>query len=117
MGLWSAGNNYLDRTAPWTALKTDRERAAGALRTAVNLVRIFSVLAWPVIPASCEKVFRSLRLVPSEQGWIAGNLLAEMQALKPGRPFDMSEPLFRKIVDAEIAEWTERFGGRSATEA
>ena len=36
--LWVLGNEYLQEAAPWTAIKTDPERAAVIVRTALNLV-------------------------------------------------------------------------------
>ena len=38
--LWVLGNQYLTEAAPWTAIKTDRDRAAVAVRYGLNLVAL-----------------------------------------------------------------------------
>ena len=43
--LWVLGNEYLQEAAPWTAIKTDPERAAVIVRTALNLVALFARVA------------------------------------------------------------------------
>jgi len=48
--LWVLGNEYLQEAAPWTAIKTDPERAAVVVRTALNLVDLFARVSAPVIP-------------------------------------------------------------------
>jgi methionyl-tRNA synthetase len=108
--IWAQGNVYLERTAPWTAIRKDREQAACTLRTAINLIRIFAILAAPVIPASSTHVLAGLEL-PAATTWIAGDTAAELQRLGPGHPFTVPAPLFRKITDEDIAAWTARFGG------
>ncbi|MCA3751157.1 MAG: methionine--tRNA ligase, partial [Phenylobacterium sp.] len=38
--LWVLGNQYLTEAAPWTAVKTDRDRAAVSVRMGLNLVAL-----------------------------------------------------------------------------
>ena len=38
--IWVLGNEYLTETAPWTAFKTDRDRAAVIVRTGINFVAL-----------------------------------------------------------------------------
>jgi methionyl-tRNA synthetase len=111
---WSVGNNYLAREAPWTALKVDRDRAACVLRTAINLIRIYAAMAWPVIPFTSERLFSCLGLADDESQWIAGDVQRELVQLRPGRTFTVPAVLFRKITDDDVAAWTARFGGREA---
>lgn len=40
--LWVVGNEYLQEAAPWTAIKTDRDRAAVIVRTALNLAALYA---------------------------------------------------------------------------
>src|SRR5690606_32156614 len=49
---WVLGNEYLQVAAPWTAFKTDVDRAAVGVRTGLNLVALFARLAAPVMPFS-----------------------------------------------------------------
>lgn len=109
--IWVMGNEYLTETAPWTMIKTDPDAAAGSLRIAINLIRIFAVLAKPVIPQTAEKIMTALGLELAVEGWIDGDMSAELQTLTAGHGFDVPEVLFRKLTDDEVAGWEERFGG------
>jgi methionyl-tRNA synthetase len=109
--IWAIGNAYLDRVAPWQSIKTDRDAAAVAMRTAINLIRIFAVLAGPIIPAATAVVLAALGRDADAGGWVSSDLGAELAALPPGRGFEVPEVLFRKITDEEVAAWTARFGG------
>jgi len=40
----------------------------------------------------------------------------ELSRLEPCRPVRAPEVLFRKIDDAQVAEWTAQFGGADAPE-
>ncbi len=49
--LWVLGNEYLTEAAPWTLIKTDKDKAAQAVRIGINLIHFFAHAAWPFIPA------------------------------------------------------------------
>ncbi len=106
--LWVLGNQYLTEAAPWTAVKTDRDRAAVAVRTGLNLVALFARVSEPFIPFAAEAIAAGVgERVPGV--WpTAENAL---NLLPPGRSVKAPEVLFRKVEDAQVAEWAERFGG------
>ncbi len=54
------GNEYLQSAAPWTAIKTDPERAQAIVRLAMNLIRLYAVLSRPFIPDAAETMMTSL---------------------------------------------------------
>ena len=58
--IWKLANAYLSEAAPWTAIKTDRTRAATIVHTSLNLVRIAALAAWPFIPFAAEEVLDCL---------------------------------------------------------
>ncbi|HTE79140.1 MAG TPA: methionine--tRNA ligase [Reyranella sp.] len=58
--IWKLGNAYLSEAAPWTAIKTDRTRAATIVHTGLNLVRIAALVAWPFIPFAAKAVLDCL---------------------------------------------------------
>src|SRR5690606_11625354 len=58
--VWVLGNEYLQEAAPWTAFKTDVDRAAVGVRTGLNLVALFARLAAPVMPFSAERIAASV---------------------------------------------------------
>lgn len=111
--LWVLGNQYLTEAAPWTAIKTDRDRAAVVVRTGLNLVALFARVSEPFIPFAAEKIARAVG-EPHPGRWPDARDAALLQVLEPGRGISVPDVLFRKIEDAQIAEWSERFGGAEA---
>jgi methionyl-tRNA synthetase len=111
--IWVAGNEYLTRAAPWTHVKTDRDRAAAAVRMGLNLVHIFGHLASPVIPASARKIHEAIQPAPAIIPWPAGPMAEELDQLDAGQPIAPPDVLFAKITDEQVAEWTGRFQGTS----
>ena len=105
------GNEYLQEAAPWTALKTDRDRAAVGVRTGLNLVALFARLAAPILPFTAPKIAASVGV--DDLSWPAPD--AELlDALPAGQAVAAQGVLFAKIEDAQVAEWSERFGGAEA---
>jgi len=108
--LWVAGNEYLQEAAPWTAIRGDPNRAALIVRTALNLAGLFARVSSPVIPFAAETVLRALG-EPYPPTWPAGPAAVELARLAAGRKIETPPVLFKKIEDAEVAEWTKRFAG------
>ena len=112
--LWTAGNQYLDRTAPWN--DDDPQRVACVLRTAINLARIEAIVSRAFVPFAAARLLRDLGVGNDELGW-PGAAAEELRVLEPGRPFTVGEPLFPRIGDRStlttwIGEMEARFGGR-----
>ena len=114
--LWTLGNVYVDRAAPWTAIKTDRDRAAVILRVAINLARLYAIVGAPIIPASCARLRANLGVEIGEACW-PKDAAAELNALPAGHRFEVPPPLFKKITPEEVAELSRRYGGEEAAEA
>jgi methionyl-tRNA synthetase len=108
--LWVLGNQYLTEAAPWTAIKTDPDRAAMVVRTGLNLVALFAKVSEPFIPFAAEKIALAIgEDYPAR--WPDAQGAALLRILEPGRKVAAPEVLFRKVEDGQIAEWSERFGG------
>jgi len=60
-------NVYVDRAAPWTAIKTDKDRAAAVLRAAINLARLYAIVGSPIIPDTCARLRASLGVEIGEE--------------------------------------------------
>jgi methionyl-tRNA synthetase len=112
--IWVAGNEYLTRAAPWTAIKTDRPRAAAGVRMGLNLVHLFGHLSWPVIPTVAQKIHDAIQAAPAIIPWPGEPMAEFLDQLEAGQTIQAPEVLFAKITDEQIAEWTERFGGDAA---
>jgi methionyl-tRNA synthetase len=108
--LWVLGNQYLQEAAPWTAIKTDRDRAAVIVRTGLNLVALFARISAPVLPFTAEIIAEAVGQ-PYPGTWPSSIGEAELTHLPPGRPVKAPPVLFAKLDDALIAGWAERFGG------
>ncbi|HEX3484875.1 MAG TPA: methionine--tRNA ligase [Micropepsaceae bacterium] len=109
--IWVLGNEYLTKAAPWTAIKTDRERAAASVRMGLNLVHLFGHLSWPLIPESARKIHQAVMAAPDLIPWPDEPMAEFLDGLTPGQPIHPPEVLFAKITDEQIAAWELRFGG------
>lgn len=49
-------NKYIDTMAPWVLAKKDRTRLESVLYHIIESLKVVSVLIWPVMPASAEKM-------------------------------------------------------------
>ncbi|WP_405487162.1 methionine--tRNA ligase [Streptomyces sp. NBC_00096] len=109
--LWSAGNSYLEEKAPWLEIKTDPEGAALTLRTAMNLIHLYSVVSEPFIPASARAMRSAFTLADDTAAWITPEQAAALDAVPAGTPFTVPPVLFAKITEEDLESYRERFGG------
>ncbi|HEX6664609.1 MAG TPA: methionine--tRNA ligase [Gaiellaceae bacterium] len=129
MRLSSVGNQYVDREAPWAAIKADRPRAATILYVALRLVDSLKVIFTPFLPFSSQKLhhllgydgwlagpleFREIEEADGEKhtiltgdysGWVGRWLPSE---LPPGQKLREPEPLFRKLDPGIVEEELRR---------
>ena len=103
MALAGALNRYLDEAAPWKTLKTDPERAATSLWTALQVVSSLRVLSAPFLPFSAEQLHGYL----GDEGSVHALPWAP-QELPAGRALPAPSPLFRKLDDEELAGLVNR---------
>ena len=106
--IWVLGNEYLQAAAPWSVVKTDPDRAQAMVRLALNLIRIYAVLSRPFIPDAAEAMM--VAMGSDDWSW-PEDVSAALQVLPAGQSYSVPENLFRKITDAERAEWQQRFSG------
>ena len=88
--------------------KTDPERAGAVIRFALNLARLYGLLAQPFVPDAGDKILNALGV--EARDW-PGDIAAEMQSLTPGMAFSVPENLFAKITDDAREEMAARFAG------
>ncbi len=123
-------NRYLDQTAPWKAIKTDRPAAARAVYTALRCIDNLSVLLAPFLPHTSEKLhsffayetplFGKQATQQVSDGLGTHNVLRydpdgasgrwEPSKLRPGSPLIEPQPLFKKLDASIIAEERARLG-------
>ena len=81
------------------------------MRTGLNLVALFARLAAPILPFSAEKIAASVGSIDLSWPRADEDLLS---ILPLGQAVAAQGVLFAKIEDAQVAEWSERFGGAEA---
>ncbi len=106
--IWVAGNEYLQSTAPWTAFKTDPDRAAAIIRLSLNLIRLYSVLSAPFIPDAAARMLSAMNTLDTR--W-PDDVPAALTALPPGHEFSVPDVMFQKITDEQREDWQARFAG------
>lgn len=109
--MWVLGNEYLTHAAPWKVIKEDPEQAAMIVRTGMQLIRLFAVLSWPVIPSTSLRVLAALGETDEIPAWPSGSAADDLQALAAGTPLGDLGILFRKILPEEQEALEREFGG------
>ncbi len=89
-------NAYLNRSEPWKLVKTDREKCAGKLYTAMRLLQYLTVMIYPYIPEAAEKCLKIMGYDGSMQN--AYRKLNEESNFKP----EVAEVPFRKLEISDI---------------
>ncbi len=107
--LWAVGNQYIDERAPWKLIKEKREEAAQVTRTCINLIRFYALVCYPIIPFSSVKIFEALHLSNTDRMTKISESV-NFNALHPGHPIELIPPLFKKLEEKEIQEFSVKFG-------
>ncbi len=98
-------NGYLNATAPWSAIKEDRQAAARSLHTALCAVNALKVALAPVLPFTSARLHADLGFEGSleDTGW-------SFVPVPPGQRLREPEPLFKKLDPAVVEEEEARIG-------
>ena len=109
--IWDVANAYVAEQAPWSLVKTDPERAATVVASAVGLVRLAAVASHVFVPGLSTRVLALL----GEEGdpsWpvTAADGLRLVEGLRVTRP----SPLVAKLDDAWVEQQVARFSGADA---
>lgn len=105
MGLARDANRYLDGQAPWRQAREDREAAARTLHTALYAISGLSVMTWPILPFSSERLREMLGFAGSVEqgGWT-------IERPQPGTPIPPPATLFTKLDDSVAEEQSAKLG-------
>lgn len=107
MDIARASNRFLTISEPWKIIKTDRDAAARTMALSLNLCHALSLLLYPVIPETCQRIHDMLGFEGEiEEERSSGNSLfsaIRSPQLKMGHAIGKtSEILFAKIEDSAI---------------
>lgn len=103
MDMARAGNKYLQETEPWKVAKTDMERTATILNTAIQTCANLAIVFEPFLP------FMSARLLKMLGGeTITWEMLGCFDLVPAGAQLAQPELLFDKIEDAAVEAQLDR---------
>ncbi len=128
--LASEVNKYIDQSAPWFEIKTDKAAAATSIYTALRCIDSLKTLLSPILPFSSEKLHTYLGYkqplfgeqftepVQDSLGthtvlrYRAGSASGRWEAsrLEPGQAMLQPAPLYRKLDDSVVEEERARLG-------
>ncbi|MDE5686242.1 MAG: methionine--tRNA ligase [Paramuribaculum sp.] len=97
------GNRYLQETEPWKVSKTDMDRTATILNTALQICANIAVAFKPFLPFTADRLASMIGL--GEQTW---NQLGSDSLLDAGITLKTPELLFEKIEDQTIQAQFDR---------
>jgi methionyl-tRNA synthetase len=83
-----SANRYVEEAAPWKLIKTDAERCATVLWTAIAAINGLKIALYPYLPFTCQTLHESLGYTGSVEGLgrafeppLAGQTLGDIQPL------------------------------------
>ena len=111
--IWVDGNNYISVAEPWSVIKENPERAAAILRVCINLIRIYAILSYPIMPKVAENMLTKLGLsvqdMPSLKNF---DVKEQIQFLKPGAKFEVGDALFEHITPEKCQKKKKKYGSQ-----
>jgi methionyl-tRNA synthetase len=132
MRLAAEVNKYLDQTAPWFTIKTDKAQAGRAIYVAMKAIDSLKIIFAPFLPFSSEKLNHYLgydyqlfgeqytKEFPDALGTHTALLYDPAKAqgswqpsqLKAGGHFNQPAPLFKKLDESIVEEERQRLGNK-----
>jgi methionyl-tRNA synthetase len=98
-------NKYIVTTEPWILAKSDGTRLATVMNHIVESLKIISVLIWPVMPETAEKI-QDLLGLPRKGGDLGLQHIREWGRVKPSRTIAKAPHLFQRIGSESPQEGT-----------
>jgi methionyl-tRNA synthetase len=105
MALAQFGNQFFDRVAPWSLLKTDKVKCGSVLNLNLEIVKALSLLSYPYLTKSAERVWGFLGM---PEDMLSKGLAWTYTPIQPGQGLMEPKPLFNKMV---IEKGDDRFKG------
>ena len=104
MQLARLGNKYLADEEPWKLIKTDPERVATIMHTALQVAAGLAIVSEPFLPHTAQKLRKMLQLNDA-LGW---DNVSALHLIESGRQLGEAALLFEKIEDDAIATQLEK---------
>lgn len=110
--IWVDGNNYISATEPWTVIKENPERAATILNLCLNLIRIYAILSYPLMPTVSENILNKFGLNKNDLPCLASfDIKEQINFFKQGHKFVVGDAIFERITPEKIEEMKQKYGG------
>jgi methionyl-tRNA synthetase len=103
----SKGNRYFQESEPWKLVKSDKPMAGEVIGTLCGFIRDASILFWPYIPATVEKVFGFFGL---DTALINLDSIGNYDELS-GKELAGVDILFKRLEKDFIEELRDKFSG------
>ena len=100
MQLARIGNKYLAEEEPWKLIKTDPDRVANIMNTALQIAASLSVVSKPILPDTSIKLENMLNLQDVKLSW--KDVSEETTLIKANHKIDKASLLFQKIEDEQM---------------
>lgn len=104
MQLARLGNKYLADEEPWKLIKTDPERVATIMHTALQVAAGLAIVSEPFLPHTAQKLRKMLQLNEA-LGW---DNVSALHLIESGHQLGEAALLFEKIEDDAIAVQLEK---------
>jgi methionyl-tRNA synthetase len=93
------GNNYIQSSAPWKLVKSDRAAAGKVIRNCLQVAHALALLIEPVMPEKAQAIWAMLGNTDA----VAAHQISETAIPIRAGPLPAPKPLFEKIDDTLIA--------------
>ncbi|MFA5830018.1 MAG: methionine--tRNA ligase [Candidatus Gracilibacteria bacterium] len=105
----SLGNKYIDQAAPWSAIKTDPERAKAVIFVCSYISKVLATLLVPFLPDTATKIWDQLNL--EGQASDPANLTEVRSFDSMPNQLEIKKPqmLFVKLTNEQVEEMRIRF--------
>jgi methionyl-tRNA synthetase len=106
MQLARLGNKYLADAEPWKQIKTDPDRVAAIMHTALQIAAGLAILSEPFLPFTSKKLIQMLNIEPLQLTW---ETIRQKKELIPSEHhLNEAQLLFQKIEDAQMDQQREK---------
>ncbi len=94
MELARFGNRYFDSVKPWALVKEDKDACGRVLNDNLTIVKALSVMAWPFMPKSSERIWGFLGFDGDLEG---AGLDEALRPLPAGQELREPVPVYKKV--------------------
>jgi methionyl-tRNA synthetase len=111
--LWSIGNEYLAKSAPWANIKENPKKAGTSVAIGLNLCVLISEINTPFIPETSKTILEAFGYNFETAKWPDKKINLWENGLEVSQPIGKLPILFQKLDDNWVEEQGLRFGSKT----